>query len=36
MTAATVPDDLRATVEKRLKANPTRSWDEVVAWIVNS
>ena len=30
MTAATVPDDLRAMVEKRLKAKPTLAWDEAV------
>ena len=34
MTAATVPDDLRAAVEKKLKAKPTLTWDEAVIEIV--
>ena len=33
MTPATVPGDLRAMVEKRLEAEPTLSWDEVVVRI---
>ena len=34
MTAATVPDDLHAAVEKKLKAKPTLTWDEAVTEIV--
>ena len=34
MTAATVPDDLHAAVEKKLKAKPTLAWDEAVTEIV--
>jgi hypothetical protein len=34
MTAATVPEDLHAAVEKKLKAKPTFTWDEAVIEIV--
>ena len=34
MTAATMPDDLRAAVESKLKARPTLTWDEAITEIV--
>ena len=34
MTAATAPDDLRTTVQERLTADPTLTWDAVIADII--